>query len=240
VSDSGNSNNTNTNTNTAQGGAGGSATGGAANATGGSVGDTSSSSGGNTMTGGDNSASNTSSNAASADGSGNSTTNVDASDHSSFSSQALYLPNIENAAPSIVAGPMLIVDRGQCGPRQEKKTERVQGTYVGIIKRSSIDLGVDDELVDSATPYEYWTDPNGVQHVFGTQVVTFASVNGMAASRSIGIGGGQTGGGWGQGGASSNSSMQRTILRIQLQRCELPLVQRPAPVVLPPVVHIRQ
>ena len=42
-----------------------------------------------------------------------------------------------------------------------------------------------------------------------------------------GLGGGKTGGDWGQAGASSGSSVQRTILRIQLQECELPLQSAP-------------
>ena len=82
---------------------------------------------------------------------------------------------------------------------------------------------MDDELTAAAEPYRYWTDPQGVTHVFGHQVITFASVNGVAASRALGLGGGKTGGDWGQAGVSSGSSVQRTILRIQLQECEIPL-----------------
>lgn len=166
---------------------------------------------------------------ASTSNAGNSQVAVDASDRSSthYEAQALYLPTIQTAAPALVAGPTLVVDRGVCGPRQAKRQERVTGTYVGLVKRSTIDLGVDDELVPADEPYRYWTDPQGVTHVFGHQVVTFASVNGVAASRALGLGGGKTGGDWGQAGASSGSSVQRTILRIQLQECELPLQSAP-------------
>lgn len=196
-----------------------------------SVGDTSSNSGGNTMVGGANTSSN--------DSSGNSNVSVDSSDRSStnYESQALVIPTIMTAAPALVANPTLVVDRGVCGPRMDKVQERVKGTYVGIIKRSSIDLGVDDELVASEVPYRYWTSPTGVQHVFGHQVVTYASVNGVAASRSVGLGGGRTGGDWGQAGASSGSSVQRTIMRIQLQECEIQTVARPA--YAPPVPVLR-
>lgn len=159
---------------------------------------------------------------------GNSAVSVDSSDRSvtNYESQALFLPTIQTAAPALVANPTLVVDRGVCGPRQAKVQERVQGTYVGVVKRSSIDLGVDDELVPADEPYRYWTDPQGAVHVFGHQVVTFASVNGVAASRSVGLGGGKTGGDWGQAGASSGSSVQRTILRIQLHECEIPIAAR--------------
>lgn len=187
-----------------------------------------SNSGGNTMTGGDNNAS--------ADGSGNSRTDVsiDASDRSSTSyvAQTLLLPTIQTAAPALVANPTLVVDRGVCGPRMDKVQGRVDGTYVGIVKKSKIDLGVDDELVPAAEPYRYWTAPNGTLHVFGHQVITYASVVGVAASRSIGLGGGETGGNWGQGGVSSGSSMQRNVLRVQLQECEIQLAPREVPVLI--------
>lgn len=166
---------------------------------------------------------------------GNSSVSVDAADRSvtNYESQALVLPTIQTAAPALVANPALVVDRGVCGPRQAKVQERVNGTYVGLVKRSSIDLGVDDELTAAAEPYRYWTDPSGAVHVFGHQVVTFASVNGVAASRSVGLGGGKTGGDWGQAGASSGSSVQRTIIRIQLHECELPVAQREVLVEVP-------
>lgn len=170
---------------------------------------------------------------------GNSTVSVDAADRSTtnYESQDLFLPSIHTAAPALVAGPALAVDRGVCGPRMDKRQERVNGTYVGIMKRSTIDLGVDDELVPASEPYRYWTAPNGATHVFGHQIVTFASVNGVAASRSIGVGGGKTGGDWGQAGVSSGSSVQRTILRVQLQECELQVAPRP---VLVEVKKIRE
>lgn len=197
------------------------------------VGDTSSNSGGNTMgmVGGANTASN--------DSSGNSDVRVDASDRSvtNYESQALVIPTIMTAAPALVANPALVVDRGACGPRMTKVQERVNGTYVGVFKRSSIDLGVDDELVPAEEPYRYWTSPSGVQHVFGHQIVTYASVNGVAASRSLGLGGGRTGGDWGQAGASSGSSVQRTVIRVQLHECEVQTIARP--VAAPPIPVLR-
>lgn len=191
----------------------------------------------NTLSNGSNSGGNTmkSANTASNDSSGNSSVSIDASDRSTtnYESQALFIPTIQTAAPALVASPTLVVERGVCGPRMDKRQERVNGTYVGIIKRSSIDLGVDDELIPASEPYKYWTDPVGVQHVFGHQVTTYVSVNGVAASRSLGLGGGETGGNWGQGGASSSSSVQRTIIRLQLRDCEVELVRGSAPPSVP-------
>jgi hypothetical protein len=185
-----------------------------------------SSSGGNTLTGG----SNTSTSGASADSSGNSTVNIDSSRSDRYTSQALFLPTIQNAAPALTASAQLIAERSDCGPRVEKRSERVYGTYVGVIKKSQIDLGLDDDLLPADEPYRYWTDHQGVQHVFGHQLITFASVNGVAASRSLGLGGGKTGGDWGQAGASSGSSVQRTVLRVQVRECEIQLAPREVPV----------
>lgn len=221
-----------------------------------SIGDTSntntlnngSHSGGNTMTGGDVANTNTTSsnsggntlaggnNAASADGSGNSRTevNIDSADRSvtTYTAQTLLLPTIQTAAPALVANPALVVDRGACGPRMAKVQRDVNGTFIGLIFKSSIDLGVDDELVSAEEPYRYWTSPSGSQHVFGHQIVTYASVVGVAGSRAIGANGGETGGNYGGAGLSSGSSMQRTILRVQLQECEIQLQPREVPVLI--------
>jgi hypothetical protein len=194
------------------------------------VGDTSLSAGGNTLSNGSSSGGNTLSQAASADSSGNSAVNIDSSRSDSYTSQALFLPTIQNAAPALTASAQLIAERSDCGPRVEKRSERVYGTYVGVIKKSQIDLGLDDDLLPADEPYRYWTDHQGVQHVFGHQLITFASVNGVAASRSLGLGGGKTGGDWGQAGASSGSSVQRTVLRVQVRECEIQLAPREVPV----------
>lgn len=235
----------------ATGGAGGSvagsgnssSTGGSSNvgvASGSAVGDTTSRSslqvGDTRLSNGSSSGGNTLSNGSSSGGnalSTDSTISIDASDRrggDSYTSQALFLPTIQNAAPALTAGAQLIAERSDCGPRVEKRSERVYGTYVGIVKRSQIDLGVDDDLIPADEPYRYWTDRQGVQHVFGHQLITFASVNGVAASRSLGLGGGKTGGDWGQAGASSGSSVQRTVLRVQVRECELPISPREVPV----------
>jgi hypothetical protein len=165
---------------------------------------------------------------ASSDGSGNSSTYVDAADRSTthYEAQALFLPTIQNAAPALVASPAITTERSECGPRVKKITNGVQGTYVGMFVKSFIELGVDDELVQADEPYRYWTDKYGVEHVLGHQLLTTITVNGVASSRSLTLGGGVTGGDWGQAGGSSGSSMQRTIVRVQVRECELPLAPR--------------
>ena len=165
---------------------------------------------------------------ASSDGSGNSSTYVDAADRSttSYEAQALFLPTIQNAAPALVASPAITTERSECGPRVKKVTNGVQGTYIGLFVKSFIELGVDDELVQADEPYRYWTDKYGVEHVLGHQLLTTITVNGVASSRSLTLGGGSTGGDWGQAGGASGSSMQRTIVRVQVRECELPLAPR--------------
>ena len=163
--------------------------------------------------------------AASADGSGNSSVTVDAADRSSSSyvSQALWLPEVQTAAPAYVASPNVQIVQGVCGPRVERVSERASGTYVGIIKRTSIDLGNDDVgIVLAAEPFKYHTDQAGNVLVEGSRVDYAVAVIGIAASRGIGLGGGETGGNWANGGVSSNSSIQRPITRALITPCLLP------------------
>ena len=214
------------------------ATVGNTSATGGSVGDTASrsdsvsNSGGNALSNGSSSVSDASNTG------GNSNVTVDAADRSSTSTsyvsnnKTLLLPTIQTAAPALVANPNLVIDRGVCGPRMEKVSERVNGTYVGLIKKSTIELGKDDELVPAAEPYRYWTAPNGAQHVFGHQIVTAWAQDSISASRAIGGAGNNSNLAGGQLGLSSASGMTRTTARVQLQECEIVQEARVVPILV--------
>lgn len=231
---------------TGYGGAGGSVAGsGNSSSTGGTANSGSSAQGGaasigNTSTGGNTLASsNTSTSGASADSSGNSSVTIDASDRrggDSYNSQALFLPDVQTSAPSIVASPVVTIVPGTCGPRVVRVTERAYGTYVGILKRSDLDLGNDDIAVELAPePFRYHTDRAGNTLVEGSRVDYAAYAVGAAASRGLGVGGGDTGAGWGQAGASSNSSVQRPIMRALITPCLMPPMRTaPAPVLALP------
>lgn len=192
----------------------------------GSASESSSNSGGNSLA--NESASNSSNgdqsmssvNGASADGSGNSQVNIDTSDRSSssFRSVALAPPMIQTAAPSFAASGNMVFVSSVCGPRVEKRSERV----TGVLGKARIDLGADDDVQPAAEPYRYWVSPTGSHHVFGHQTVTYASSNGVASSKAFGLGGNNSGLAGGQFGASANSAASRTVLRIVVQECELP------------------
>lgn len=129
---------------------------------------------------------------------------------------------------------------GVCGPKVERQGERAYGTYVGLIKKSQIDLGPDHiGIVPAAEPFRYVTDSRGNTYVEGDRVDYVSYVVGVAASRGIGLGGGETGGGWGQAGVSSGSSIQRPMVRVLITPCVLavqpPVVIPPAP----PVIRAR-
>lgn len=180
---------------------------------------------------------NTTASVASADGSGNSDTQVtiDSSDRSVREgdvSQALFISTIQAAPPSIVAGATAIVDRGVCGPRQGLVTEDVNGIYIGMFSQRKVYLGKSDRLV-SIEGQKFLVDrgQDGVTRLIGQRPVSYIAVIGVAGSRSIGVGGGKTGGDWGQVGASGGSSMQRMVVQTNLEDCEYAHTA-PAPVII--------
>lgn len=198
-----------------------------------SVGNTSASIGDTSLSNGSSSTSNASNgdqtlnnaNSASADGSGNSSVAVDASDRSSnsYTSQALVLPEVQTAAPAIVASPTVTIVPGTCSIRVKRIVERARGTYVGLVKRSTIDLGNDDIAVEPELEFfKYHEDRNGNLLVEGSRVDYAVFAVGAAASRSIGVNGGETGGGYGGAGMSSGSSIQRPIVRALITPCLMP------------------
>lgn len=201
----------------------------AAGGAGGSVGDTISSSGGNTLSNGSESASSASngdqtlasSNAASADGSGNSTVNVDSADRSvhQYTSQALGLAPIMTAAPTIIPGAAASVVYGQCGPIMAKETSQVEGVYFGLIRKHRVVLGHNDRIVEHSGALFKETVIDGRLALVGQRAVRTVAVLTVSGSRQLGIGGGNTGGGWGQGGTSGGSSMQQVVQQIDFEPC---------------------
>lgn len=192
-------------------------------AKGGSVGDTSS----NASTGAVDASSGS---VASSDGSGNSSTHVDAS--SSHNSQALFLPTLPGAAPTFVAGSSATVVASQCGPLMATESEDVNGIYLGLIRKHSIPLGRTDRIVPyEGGEYVSRSYPDGSTRLFGHRAVRTTAVLNVAGSRQVALGGGETGGNWGQGGAGGGSSMQRLVVQIDLEPCEA-FHSVPAPVVV--------
>lgn len=170
---------------------------------------------------GDVDASSGSTSGASADGSGNSSTHVNASNNSRYSSQALFLPTLSGAAPTFVPGSSATVVAGQCGPLMATESEEVNGTYLGLIRKHSIYLGRTDRIVPyEGGEYVSRSYPDGSTRLFGHRAVRTTAVLNVAGSRQVSLGGGETGGNWGQGGAGGGSSMQRLVVQIDLEPCE--------------------
>lgn len=193
-------------------------------ANGGSIGDTSANGGsvGNTSSSSSASTGNvdaSSGSVASSDGSGNSSTHVDAS--SNHNSQALFLPTLPSSAPTFVPGSSATVVAGQCGPLMATESEEVNGAYLGLIRKHSIHLGSTDRIVPyEGGEYVIRSYPDGSTRLFGHRAVRTTAVLNVAGSRQVALGGGETGGNWGQGGAGSGSSMQRLVVQIDLEPCE--------------------
>lgn len=163
--------------------------------------------------------------AASADGSGNSEVGVrvDASDRSSnsYSAQALYLPSNPTNIPVGIAGSNVTVYYGACGPLKAIETNAVTGTYFGLVRKHKVHLGHTDRIVPyQGAEYIERSYPDGSSRLFGHQAVRTVAVVSVAGGRSISLGGGQTGGGWGQAGAGGSSAMQQVVNQIDLELCE--------------------
>lgn len=159
---------------------------------------------------------------------GNSRTNVDASDRSSYRSRAIFIPPVvPGTPPSQLAVGNIISETSACGPLQHIVRQPVTGTFIGLFSNASIAQGWSDDLEPyrdaSGMVVDYRRDllPNGDVHLFGHQVTMFTTVIGVASNRNIALGGGSGGGSWGQGGMGSSSSNQRMVTTIQLRDCEI-------------------
>lgn len=166
------------------------------------------------------------------DGSGNSKVSVDTSDRSttnnSYVSKTLFIPAVVPSSPAATLGVGNVTAIvGVCGPLQQVVRTPIEGTYVGLVKKSKIQQGFDESLapyVKDGVQLDYRTItlPNGSVRYMGHQPIYFTTVVGVAAARNLALGGGNSEGSWGQAGGGSSSSMQQLVTRIQLRDCEIP------------------
>ena len=147
--------------------------------------------------------------------------NVDASNNSRYTSQALLLPSNPTNIPVGIAGSNVTVYYGTCGPLKAIETNAVTGTYFGLVRKHKVHLGQTDRIVAyEGAEYIEKSYPDGSIRLFGHQAVRTVAVVSVAGGRSINLGGGQTGGGWGQAGAGGSSAMQQVVNQIDLEPCE--------------------
>ena len=218
----------------------------ASQATGGSVGNTSAASnqslnGGATTVTPTQTASTSASNSAKT-GSNTSTTNVDAADRSTtdYRSVALVLPSVGVTAPSTVAVGNIIKETMACGVLQSVQRDTVKGTYMGLFKRSQIDLGTDDSLVPFTNEtgeevyYKRVLGSDGKYRLMGHQPIIYTTVLSVSGARNLSLGGGGSQQEWGQAGVGASSAMNRLVSKIQLRSCVMAVEQ------VPTVARIKQ
>ena len=175
-------------------------------------------------------------------GSNTSVTNVDAADRSTtdYRSVALVLPSVGVTAPSTVAVGNIIKETMACGVLQSVQRDTVKGTYLGLFKRSQIELGTDDSLVPFTNEtgeevyYKRVLGSDGKYRLMGHQPIIYTTVLSVSGARNLSLGGGGSQQEWGQAGVGASSAMNRLVSKIQLRSCEMAVEQ------VPTVARIKQ
>ena len=175
-------------------------------------------------------------------GSNTSVTNVDAADRSTtnYRSVALVLPSVGVTAPSTVAVGNIIKETMACGVLQSVQRDTVKGTYLGLFKRSQIDLGTDDSLVPFTNEtgeevyYKRVLGSDGKYRLMGHQPIIYTTVLSVSGARNLSLGGGGSQQEWGQAGVGASSAMNRLVSKIQLRSCVMAVEQ------VPTVARIKQ
>ncbi|MEX3556275.1 MAG: hypothetical protein VB131_06855 [Burkholderia gladioli] len=173
-------------------------------------------------------------------GTGN--TSVQANTTSSY--KAIYIPPVVPPTPaSQLAVGNIVKETLACGPIVRKRSMPVKGTYFGLFLNSQIEQGHDDliePLLDKNGNETYRdvpiSDERGTGfHRYGSQVVMFTAIVGLAGARNIAIGGGGSEGAWGQGGGGSSGSIQQMVTTVQIVPCDMGTYITP---VIAPLVRV--
>ena len=175
-------------------------------------------------------------------GSNTSSTHVDAADRSTtnYRSVALVLPSVGVTAPSTVAVGNIIKETMACGVLQSVQRDTVKGTYMGLFKRSQIDLGTDDSLVPFTNEtgeevyYKRVLGSDGKYRLMGHQPIIYTTMLSVSGARNLSLGGGGSQQEWGQAGVGASSAMNRLVSKIQLLSCVMAVEQ------VPTVARIKQ
>lgn len=168
-------------------------------------------------------------------GTGNTT--VNANTNSSF--RAVYIPPVIPPTPaSQLAIGSIVKETLACGPLMKKISKKVEGTYFGLVSNAQFEQGHDDSIepvLDSRGRETYDdvpldADPRGEGfHRYGSQVVIFTGIVGLAGARNIAIGAGASSGSWGQAGMGGSGAIQQMVTTVQIIPCDLGVfVTKPA------------
>ena len=159
-------------------------------------------------------------------GSNTSTTNVDAADRSStvYQSLAYELPDMPAVVATNLATAQMTKTAGVCGPLVNIRRDKVTGMYQGLVFKSRIDQGHDDNVetfVDNDGNEQLFKVVNvaGRQMLSGHQLHITSAVISLGGARQIGIGGGSVSSDYGQASAGSSSQTQRLVTNVQAVPC---------------------
>ncbi|WP_155623821.1 hypothetical protein [Burkholderia territorii] len=160
-------------------------------------------------------------------GTGNTT--VNANTYSTY--KAIYIPPVVPPTPaSNLAVGNIVKETLACGPLAKKTSRTVEGTYFGLLSDSKFEQGHDDSvepILDGDGRQMYHDVPlvNDLRgqgfHRYGSQIVMFTAIVGIAGARNIAIGAGSSAGGWGQSGMGTSGSIQQMVTTIQVIPCDL-------------------
>lgn len=181
---------------------------------------------------------NTTSSGASADGSGNADTDVTVGGDQYEGSQTVYQAAMPSAPPIFGPASAAVVSYGQCGPYTAVESEQVDGVYLGLFRKHKINLGRTDRIVAyNGESFKEKRLPDGRWYLEGLRAVRTTAVLNVSGSRQVSLGGGDTGGGYGQAGAGGGSSMQRVVSTIDLEPCVAYIAE---PAVQTPVIEFKE
>lgn len=154
----------------------------------------------------------------SADGSGNADVSIGGDRYEG--SQTVFQAAMPSAPPVFGPGSVAQVSYGQCGPYMGVSSEDVQGTYIGLFRKQQIYLGRSDRIVEyNGESFRQKRFPDGRWYLEGQRAVRTTTVLNVSGSRQVSLGGGDTGGGYGQAGVGGGSSMQRLVTQIDREPC---------------------
>lgn len=134
--------------------------------------------------------------------------------------RTLYVPPVIPVQAATVANAQLIEYAGTCGPMISVKKTPIVGKFFGLLSDSDAQLGDDYEVEpykDEQGNVVAFTEANG--RVMGHKLVLLSTTLNVAGSRGFSLGGGGSNGGWGQGGASGSSAMQRLVTKAIVVPC---------------------
>lgn len=164
---------------------------------------------------------------ASADNSGgNSTTSVDASDHSEHNVKSnLVVMSDQPSVPMSIspASNIAVIADTQCAPYQQVIHTPVKGLFYAITHTDHPETNYTDTLAPPT--------PEALDSVWGAKAVyAYTNVN-ISGARSISLGGGGSGG-FGQGNTGTSSAMTTSIVHITMRVCRMAVERAPVPGVI--------